>query len=107
MADLVGRRFGSHKWRLGGKKSIEGSATFVSSAFLSSMAMVAWFHCTGVLPISPAESAARIAGISFACAAVELLPPAMVGDDNLSVPVVAVLAGRLLFRSASGGASGV
>lgn len=47
--------------------------------------------------IKPAEAAARTAVVSLVCAAVELLPPRLVGDDNISVPVTALVVGRLLF----------
>ena len=107
MSDLIGRRFGSHKWRPGGKKSIEGSAAFASGAFAVSMSMIAWYHRAGVLPISPSESVTRVAGVSIACATVELLPKSIVGDDNISVPAVACLIGRLLFGSPAGGGGGV
>ncbi|CAN0246385.1 unnamed protein product, partial [Laminaria digitata] len=98
LADLVGRQIGRHKWKEGGSKSIEGTAAFASSSFLASMAMIAWFHHFGVLAVSPAEAAGRVAAVSAACAAVELLPPRLAGDDNFSVPVSALALGRWLFR---------
>eukprot|EP00752_Nemacystus_decipiens_P002317 g2191.t1 len=91
MADLVGRQFGKHKWRRGGEKSVEGSLAFASGSFLVSMAMIQWFHRFGMLSIKPAEAAASTAVVSLACAAVELLPPRLVGDDNISVPVTALV----------------
>lgn len=51
MADLVGRRFGKHKWRKGGEKSVEGSVAFASGSFLVSMAMIQWFHRFGILSV--------------------------------------------------------
>lgn len=100
MADLVGRRFGRHKWRKGGKKSMEGSAAFVTAAFLASLAMIGYFHCLGTMPINPMQAAPRVAAISLACAAAELAPEDIVGDDNVSVPVIALILGHLLFRLA-------
>lgn len=35
--------------------------------------------------------------VSLACAAVELLPPQLVGDDNVSVPIAALVIGRFVF----------
>lgn len=97
MADLVGRQFGKHKWRKGGEKSVEGSASFVTGSFLASMAMIQWFHRFGMLSINPAEAAARTAVVSLACAAIELLPPQLAGDDNVSVPITALVVGRMIF----------
>lgn len=98
LADLVGRQVGRHKWQKGGNKSIEGTAAFATSSFLVSMAMIAWFHGFGVMAVSPSAAAGRVAAVSAFCAAVELLPPRLVGDDNFSVPVAAIAMGRLLFR---------
>lgn len=97
LADLVGRRYGKHKWRAGGTKSVEGTAAFAVSAFAASMALIGWFHCFGSLAVSPAAAAARVALVSVACAAVELAPSSSFGDDNLNVPVAALILGRLLF----------
>lgn len=99
LADLVGRRFGKHKWSKGGQKSVEGTAAFAVGAFASSMALLAWFHVMGVLATTPASVVKRVAGISLACAAVELVPANMAGDDNVNVPVTAMVLGRLLFGS--------
>ena len=50
-----------------------------------------------LVQIKPAEAAVRTAVVSLACAAVELLPPRLAGDDNISVPITALVVGRLLF----------
>lgn len=102
MADLIGRTYGRHKWRPDGEKSVEGTVAFAISSFLASMGMIAWFHRFAEMTASPAEAALRVAGISIACAAIELMPPEAVGDDNFSVPVTAMVVGRLLFGSAAG-----
>lgn len=100
-ADLVGRRFGKHKWRKGGQKSIEGTIAFAVSAFASSLALIGWFHMFRILAVTPVAAAGRVAGISVACAAVELAPANVVGDDNIIVPVTAMVLGRLLFAPGS------
>ena len=91
MADLVGRRFGrNNTWFFAPEKSIVGTTAFVVAATLCSVGLAAWLSFTGCLelPLAMSELIPRIAGISLACAVVELLP---VGDDNWTVPLSAAL----------------
>lgn len=99
VADLVGRRFGKHKWKKEGKKSLEGTAAFATGAFVSSMGILGWLNWFGCLDVSPPAVATRVAMVSVACALMELAPPSVVGDDNISVPLTAMVLGRVLFPS--------
>lgn len=101
IADLVGRRFGKHKWKRGGKKSLEGTAAFAVGAFASSMGILGWLKLFGSLDVSPPAVATRVAMVSVACALMELAPPSVVGDDNISVPLTAMVLGRVLFSGVS------
>ena len=49
----------------------------------------------------------RVEGLSITCATVEHLPQSIVGDDNISVPVVAWHIRRLLSGSPACGGGGV
>lgn len=75
----VGRRFGTHRYRIaGGKdKTLEGSAT-VALAAAAGVAVAGWRF--GVHP-----GAARIAGLGIVAAVSEALAPR--GSDNMVVPV--------------------
>lgn len=47
--------------------------------------------------VFPMEAAGTVAAVSAACAAMELLPPRVSGDDTFNVPVIALALGRWLF----------
>jgi phytol kinase len=88
-AAVVGRAGGTHRLRLGGAKTLEGSLAFFLVA--SSCLLVALSLTT---PLHAAESFVRAIAIAALLTAVELLSPA--GSDNFLVPVAAFL---LLERS--------
>jgi phytol kinase len=88
-AAVVGRAGGTHRLRLGGSKTLEGSLAFFLVA--SSCLLVALSLTT---PPHAAESFVRAIAIAALLTAVELLSPA--GSDNFLVPVAAFL---LLERS--------
>jgi phytol kinase len=88
-AAVVGRAGGTHRLRLGGSKTLEGSLAFFLVA--SSCLVVALSLTT---PLHAAESFVRAIAIAALLTAVELLSPA--GSDNFLVPVAAFL---LLERS--------
>ena len=98
LADIVGRRFGKQKWPWSERKSIAGSAAFVVGAFTASVGLVSWFSMLGTplgtLGAMPLPAlAARLLFISAACGAVELIE---LGDDNITVPAMAVALVHLL-----------
>ena len=98
-ADLVGRRWGKRKWPWSQSKSIVGSGAFAVAGFAVSMGLILWFVRFGCLTLPAALSlkavALRVAVISLACAAVELLPGV---DDNISVPMAGCFLAHWLIR---------
>jgi dolichol kinase len=48
--------------------------------------------------VDPGSAAGRLALIAAACTAIEALPAGSFLDDNISVPVVAVVLGGVLFQ---------
>lgn len=103
-AEVAGRRFGDgNAWPFAQDKSVAGSAAFTVVAALGSVAMLAWharFADAAVMVVDPAApaTALRILAISVACAAAELAPSSIVGDDNVSVAVTAALLSRVLLH---------
>lgn len=88
-ADIVGRRYGSHKYSLmGSTKSVEGSLGFFIIGIVASVLTLFFFSPYG------GPSAAAVVAMSslVACATatvVEALSPQ--GTDNITVPVLASL----------------
>lgn len=97
VADIVGRRFGStNHWSFAPSKSIAGSLAFIAGGLVSSLAMIWWLGSFGFLSLRLEDAVLKVAIVSVACAAVELLPADVV-DDNISVPLSAAVLGSLLF----------
>ncbi len=86
MADIVGRRFGQLKWPFSNVKSYAGTGAFALFGFLVSVGLIGWFNWWGLVPALTVEVVGRVGLISVLCALVELVP---LGDDNITVPVVA------------------
>lgn len=98
LADIVGRRLGAgNKLWFNKNKSVAGSAAMFLGGFGLSMGLTALFHSLGYLDLSAAEAAPRLAVVAAACTAVEALPITAIVDDNISVPVLALVLGNLLF----------
>jgi dolichol kinase len=74
LADIVGRRWGSHKWPFSKTKSYVGSLAFVAGAFAVSAAVLAWFRATGCLEFDVMAHLSQLLLTSVICAAVELVP---------------------------------
>jgi len=93
-ADIIGRKLGKNKWPFSPDKSIEGSAAFALSAFVSSLLMLGGCHALGYTSLTMSVAALPLLVISVACAGVELFP--QLGDDNLTVPFFGALLAKLL-----------
>lgn len=100
-AEIIGRKFGQNsKWTLPFKtgKSVAGSFAFVTAAFVASFALLKWFDLHGlyVASMDNAHVALVLLAVSVACAAVELLPKNIIGDDNVAIALVASALTKLL-----------
>eukprot|EP00980_Cylindrotheca_fusiformis_P016681 scaffold5024_cov136-Cylindrotheca_fusiformis.AAC.10 len=98
MADLVGRKWGrTNKWWFSKDKSVAGSAAFTIASTVTSYGLVQLFMATGCYDslLPPLALLLRIAGISVACAVIELLP---IGDDNYTVPLSAAILTAMLIH---------
>lgn len=96
MADVVGRRFGGKKLPYNQNKSVVGSIAMVTAGFLASVGYMLYFSSFGFME----ESMKMVVGfliVSIATALVESHPLSSELDDNLTVPLTAVLVGSLIF----------
>jgi phytol kinase len=99
LADIVGRRLGKgNPLPFNADKSYAGSAAMFLGGFGLSLALCAFFHALGYMSVDPGSAAGRLALIAAACTAIEALPAGSFLDDNISVPVVAVVLGGVLFQ---------
>ncbi len=89
VADIFGRKFGKVKWPFSKSKSYIGTLAFITFAFTVSVGMLSLFTFTGSLDIDVMNKLPQILLISVLCALIELIP---VGDDNITVPIVAGIA---------------
>ena len=62
------------------------------------LGLTALFHSLGYLELTAAEAAGRLAVVAAACTLVEALPITDYVDDNISVPVLALVLGGVLFQ---------
>lgn len=101
MAEVLGRRFGqgfSWPFSWASHKSIAGSFAFVLFGFVSSCSIVQWYSWFGLcgLELDTPSTIFSLAVISVVCAAVELAPVSVIGDDNVAIAIVAVLLSTVL-----------
>ncbi|XP_057797887.1 probable phytol kinase 3, chloroplastic [Salvia miltiorrhiza] len=96
MADIVGRRFGGQKLPYNQNKSVNGSIAMASAGFLASLGFMLYYSSFGFME----ESMKMVVGfliVSVATALVESHPLSSELDDNLTVPLAAVLVGSFVF----------
>ncbi|XP_030969627.1 farnesol kinase, chloroplastic [Quercus lobata] len=95
-ADIIGRRFGSHKIPYNRNKSLIGSIAMVFAGFLASIGYMYYFSSFGFLQ-ERWEMVLGFLVVSLASALVETLPISTELDDNLTVPLTSILVGILVF----------
>eukprot|EP00899_Mesostigma_viride_P018658 jgi/Mesvir1/26794/Mv20561-RA.1 len=99
MADVVGRRWGaSNKLWFTTSKSWVGSITMFLCGAACSIMFLAYMSSFGFLAVDWRVDVVKTMLVSLACTVAEAAIPGNLLDDNLSVPLVGVLAGLLLFR---------
>jgi dolichol kinase len=88
-ASLIGRRYGRHKWRWGGGKSIEGSVAFATAVSLALLLAKAWLRIGG-WPANNHDSWVLTGAKAGFAASIASLTEAVLtgGNDNVVVPVV-------------------
>jgi phytol kinase len=88
-ADVLGRRFGTHKYRvMGTVKSIEGSLGFFVVGILASFVTISFFQAFAGVVITQPVLFISI-GIAAVATLIEALSPK--GSDNLTVPIISSL----------------
>tara|TARA_B100000965_G_scaffold263500_1_gene222414 strand:+ start:3267 stop:3974 length:708 start_codon:yes stop_codon:yes gene_type:complete len=80
-SDIIGRRFGNNKWFYNKNKSVEGTMGFIVTAFMGNEILLHQVNLKDILLIS------------LICGLIETLPYI---DDNISVPVTAIICYNLL-----------
>ncbi|GER46799.1 phytol kinase [Striga asiatica] len=96
MADVIGRRFGNKKLPYNPNKSLAGSIGMACAGFLASIGYMLYFSWLGYIE----ESTKMVLGlliVSIATTLVESHPLSTELDDNLTVPLTAVLVGSVIF----------
>lgn len=75
MAELVGTRIPSLKWKWSGKcnKSLSGSLGFVAGGFSLSLLLLSYFHALGLIELNPWNNLLRLLFVSVIAAAAELV----------------------------------
>ncbi|KAL3373217.1 hypothetical protein AABB24_005289 [Solanum stoloniferum] len=97
IADIVGRRFGSTKLPYNKQKSWAGSLSMFVLGFLVSVGMLYYFSALGYFQLDWVSTVERVALVSFIATMVESLPITGMVDDNISVPLVSMVAASLAF----------
>ena len=95
LAEIIGRRWGQKKIFKRGNKSWVGSTGFFMGGWLLSVFILAVFIAAGVFQFSFTSMLLPLALIAFVSTLVEAVSP--VDLDNITVPLVAVILGYLLF----------
>ncbi|KAL6575345.1 hypothetical protein OROMI_012630 [Orobanche minor] len=96
VADIIGRRFGREKLPYNRNKSFAGSIAMACAGFVASIGYMMYFRWFGYMEGS-SVMVVRFLVVSIACALVESHPISTLLDDNLTVPLVVILLGTLLF----------
>lgn len=95
-ADIVGRRLGTTKLPYNKNKSLAGSSAMFLMGFIFSVLYMLYFASFGYYEVSTGMLLSSLL-ISIVATIVESLPISTQIDDNLTVPLVSVLAGLMFF----------
>lgn len=95
MADIIGRQFGGACLPFNRDKSWAGSAAMLVFGSLLSIGFVYLFQFFGCFAITPGSATTVVLLTALAATVVEALPVTERIDDNISVPITAVVAGSL------------
>lgn len=101
IADIVGRSFGSVKLPWNKDKSYAGSVAMFVFGFLVSFACLWYFSVLGFYVLDVPGVVVRLGVVSLAATVVESLPVSTKLDDNVTVPLITVAVGMLLFPASS------
>ncbi|CAI0410780.1 unnamed protein product [Linum tenue] len=97
MADIIGRRFGSMKLPYNQEKSWIGSVSMFTCGFVISIGMLQYYSALGYLQLDWSSAVPGVALIALTATVMESLPITNVVDDNISVPLVSMIAAYLSF----------
>lgn len=95
LADIIGRRVKSQKLPWSERKTILGSVSVFIGGWIMAVGVLLAYSASGVFPLGFAILSWKVALIALAGALVESLPFRDI--DNITVPIVAVIAGYFLF----------
>nr|XP_043631877.1 phytol kinase 1, chloroplastic [Erigeron canadensis] len=97
IADIMGRRFGTHKIPYNLQKSWCGSISMFIVGFLISIGMLYYFSIFGYLELDWSSTIERVALVALVATLVESLPTKGGIDDNISVPLASMATAYLSF----------
>lgn len=97
IADILGRRLGNIKLPYNPSKSWVGSISMFIFSFVLSTSFLYYYSSLGFYHLDWASAVQIVAWISLVATVVESLPISSHLDDNMSVPLVSVLLGSVLF----------
>lgn len=99
LADLVGRKFGRDvKLPYNKDKSVAGSAAMFLFGSISCILFLALFQYLNYFSLSTPQLITSSVGVAFGAALVESLPITKFVDDNISVPIVSLILGKVLLH---------
>lgn len=95
LADIIGKRFNTHKLPWSPKKTVAGSVTMLVAGYSFAILILSVFVWQGFINASIREFLLPVGLIAIATTLVESFPFSDV--DNITVPLVSVLIGLLVF----------
>jgi len=101
IADIVGRRFGKGNplpLPFDTSKSFAGSAAMFLGGYGLALCLTLLFNCMEYMDLEAGAAAWRLAVIAAAATVVEALPVGDFIDDNITVPLTALVVGGLVFQ---------